>query len=116
MEKQFTEAETRNLWLLAIGGTAIIFGLVFLAENVTQSDLDNLWALTVLPVVLASFAQARRVYVQVGRVSGKVTGWVLLGVSTAVIALAFILGLDSDVLWSVFFIIAGAGVILAAWR
>ena len=115
MDNQLTETRTRDLWLLAIGGTAIVFGLVFLAESLTRSDVDDLWALVILPVTLASFAQARRIYVRVGRVSGKVAGWALIGLSTVVIALAYILGLDSDELWSIFFIIAGAGAILAAW-
>lgn len=116
MSKQLTETGTRNLWLLAIGSTAIVFGLVYLAETVTRSDIDDLWAVVTVPVTLAFFAQARRVYVRVGRVSGKVVGWTLIGLSTAVIALAFVLGLDSDVVWSISFVIAGAGAILAAWR
>jgi O-antigen/teichoic acid export membrane protein len=116
MDTQLAEKGTRNLWLLAAGGTAIVFGLLYLAENATRSDLDELWALAALPLVLAAIAQARRVYVQMGRFSGKVAGWALIGLSTAVTTLAFILGLDGDGLWAAFFISIGAGAILAAWR
>jgi O-antigen/teichoic acid export membrane protein len=116
METQLAEKGTRNLWLLAAGGTAIVFGLLYLAENATRSDLDELWALAALPLVLAAIAQARRVYVQMGRFSGKVAGWALIGLSMAVATLAFILGLDGDGLWAAFFISIGAGAILAAWR
>ncbi len=116
MDTQLAEKGTRNLWLLAAGGTAIVFGLLYLAENATRSDLDELWALAALPFVLASIAQARRVYVQMGRISGKVAGYALIGLSTAVTTLAFILGLDGDGLWAAFFISIGAGAILADWR
>jgi O-antigen/teichoic acid export membrane protein len=116
METQLAEKRTRNLWLLTAGGTAILFGLLYLAENATRSDLDELWALTALPLVLASIAQARRVYVQMGRISGNVAGWALIGLSMAVTTLAFILGQDGDGLWAAFFISIGAGAILAAWR
>ncbi|HEX6305849.1 MAG TPA: hypothetical protein VFZ76_16755 [Anaerolineales bacterium] len=116
METQLAEKGTRNLLLLALGGTAIVFGFLYLAENATRSDLDELWALAALPLVLASIAQARRAYVQMGGFSGKVAGWALIGLSTAVTIVAFILGLDSDGLWAAYFISIGAGAILAAWR
>lgn len=116
METQLAEKGTRNLWLLAAGGMAIVFGLLYLVENATRSDLDELWALVALPLVLASIAQARRVYVQMGRLSGKVAGWALIGLSMTFTTLAFILGLDSNGLWAAFFISIGAGAILAAWR
>lgn len=116
MDTKLAEKGTRNLWLLAAGGTAIVFGLLYLVENATRSDLDELWALASLPLVLAFIAQAWRVYEQTGRFSGKVAGWALIGLSMAVTTLAFILGLDSDGLWAAFFISIGAGAILAAWR
>ncbi|HZD56180.1 MAG TPA: hypothetical protein VE136_05635 [Anaerolineales bacterium] len=116
MVTQLAEKGTRNLLLLAVGGTAIVFGLLYLAENATRSDFDELWALAALPLVLASIAQARRVYIRMGRFSGKVAGWALIGLSTAVTILAFILGLDSDGLWAGYFISIGAGAILAAWQ
>lgn len=116
MDTQSTEKGTRNLGLLAIGGTALVFGLLYLAENATRSDLDELWALVALPLVLVTFTQARRDYVKMGRFSGKVAGWALIGLSMAVTILAFILGLDSDGLWAAFFISIGAGAILAAWQ
>lgn len=116
MDTQLAEKGARNLWLLAFGGTAIVFGLLYLVEIATRSDIDQLWALVVLPLVVASIVQARRVYVQVGGISGKVAGWALIGLSLAVTTLAYILGLDSDGLWAAFFISLGAGAILAAWR
>jgi len=116
MDTQLAEKGTRNLWLLAVGGTAIVFGFLYLVENATRSDLDELWALAALPLVLASIAQARRVYVQMGGLSGKVAGWALIGLSTAVVTLAFIVGLDGDGLWAAYFISIGVGAILAAWR
>jgi len=116
MDTQLAEKGTRNLWLLAFGGTAIVFGLLYLVEIATRSDFDELWSLVALPLVLASFVHARRVYVQVGRVSGKAAGWALIGLSLAVTTLAYIFGLDSDGLWAAFFISLGVGAILAAWR
>jgi hypothetical protein len=116
MDTQLVEKGTRNLLLLAVGGMAIVFGLLYLAENATRSDLDELWALVALPLVLASIAQARRVYIQMGRFSGKVAGWGLIGLSTAVTILVFIFGLDGDGVWAAYFISIGAGAILAAWR
>lgn len=115
MDTQLAEKGTRNLWLLATGGMAIVFGLLYMAENATRSDLDELWALVALPLVLASIAQARRVYVQIGGFSGKVAGWAVIGLSLAVTTLAFILGMDGDGLWAAFFISIGIGAILAAW-
>jgi O-antigen/teichoic acid export membrane protein len=116
MDTQIAEKGIRNIWLLAAGSMAVVFGLLFLAENATRSDLDELWALVALPLVLASIAQARRVYVQTGRISSKVAGWALIGLSTAITILAFILGLDGDGLWAAYFISIGVGAILAAWR
>jgi len=116
MDTQFAEKGTRNLWLLAVGGMAVVFGLLYLVEIATRSNFDELWALVALPLVLASIAQARRVYIQVGGFSGKVAGWALIGLSIAVTTLAYILGLDGDGLWATFFISIGAGAILAAWR
>jgi len=116
MDTQSTEKETRNLWLLAVGGMFFVSGLLYLADIATRSDLDELWALVALPLVLASFTQARRDYVKMGKFSGKVVGWILIGLSMAVITLAYIFGLDGDGLWAAFFISIGAGAILAAWR
>jgi len=116
MDTQIAEKGTRNLWLLAVGGMAIVFGLLYLAEVATRGDFDELWALVALPLVLASIAQARRVYVQAGRFSGKVVGWALIGLSMAVVTLAYIFGLDGDGLWAAFFISIGVGAILAAWQ
>ena len=116
MNTQIAEKGTRNLLLLAFGGMAIVFGLLFLLENATRSDIDELWALVALPLVLASIAQARRVYVQIGGVSGKVAGWALIGLSTAVTILLFIFGLDGDGLWAAYSISIGIGAVLAAWR
>jgi len=116
MNTQLAEKGTRNLWLLATGGMFFVFGLLYLVENATRTDLDELWALVALPLVLASFAQARRDYVKTGRFSGKVAGWALIGMSLAVTILAFIWGLDGDGLWAAFFISIGVGTILAAWR
>ena len=116
MDTQLVEKGTRNLWLLAVGGTALVFGLLYLAETATLSDLDELWALVALPFVLASIAQARRVYGQTGRISVNLAGWVIIGLSTAVTILAYILGLDGDGLWAAYFISFGLGAILAAWR
>lgn len=116
MEKQLTKTGSRNLWLLAAGGTAVVIGLLWLLDNAIRGDTDALWALAALPLVLASVVQARRVYVQMGRLSGKVIGWALIGLSTAVLAVAYILGLDAEELWAAYFISIGAGAILAAWR
>lgn len=115
MDKQFTETGTRNLWLLATGGTAIVFGLLYLAETVSRSDFDKMWALAVVPLVLACIAQARRTYIQAGKFSSKTAGWALIGLSTAVLAVTYISGLDADGLWAAYFISIGAGAILAAW-
>ena len=54
MDTQLAEKGTRNLWLLAFGGTAIVFGLLYLVEIATRSNFDELWSLVVLPLVLAS--------------------------------------------------------------
>jgi len=116
MEKQLTETGSRNLWLLAAGGTAVVIGLVWVLDDATRGDIDDLWALAALPLALASAVQARRVYVQMGRFSGRVAGWALIGLSTAVITLAYVLGLDADGLWAAYFISIGVGAILAAWR
>lgn len=116
MDNQLSQSRTRNLWLLAGGSTAIILGLIFLAENLTRSDFDDLWALALLPLALAFVAQARYVYVQAGRITGTVAGWVVIGLGTGLAALALIFSLDAGELWPVFFIIVGVGAVLAAWR
>lgn len=116
MSTQATNTGSRNLWLLAGGSTAIILGLVFLTENITNSDLDDLWGLAFFPLALALVAHARTIYSRAGTITGAVIGWATVSLSTAAVGLALALGLDAGELWPVFFIIIGAGAVLAAWR
>jgi len=116
MNGQIIEKPKRSIWFLAGGATTILLGLVFLAENLAQKDLDDLWAIALLPLALAFIAQAHTAYLDEGRLSGKVAGWAVIGVSTAAVTTLLIFGLDAGELWPVFFIITGAGIMLATWR
>jgi hypothetical protein len=116
MNSQISESKSQNLWLLAGGSAAIILGLVFLAENLTRRDLDDLWALAFLPLALAFASRAVTIFVRKGGVTGAVAGWALLALGTIAVALALVFGLDVGELWPVFFIITGAAAVLAAWR
>jgi hypothetical protein len=116
MNRQITDTGSRKLWLLAGGSAAIILGLVFLAENLTSSDLDDLWALAMLPLALAFAARAVTIFERESGFTGAVAGWAVFALGTAVVALALVFGLDPGAMWPVFFIIAGAAAILATWR
>lgn len=116
MNSQISESRNQNLWLLAGGSAAIILGLVFLAENLTRSDLDDLWALAFLPLALAFAFKAVTIFAREAGFTGAVAGWAVMALGTTAIALALVFGLDVGELWPVFFIIAVAAAILAAWR
>lgn len=116
MNSQISKSSGRNLWLLAGGSAAIIIGLVFLAENLTRSDFDDLWALAFLPLALAFASRAVTTFANHKRVAGAVAGWALLALGTAATSLALVFGLDIGELWPLIFVITGGAAVLAAWR
>ena len=58
-----------NIWPLAAGASTVIVGLIFLAENLLATDLDDLWALGLLPLAVGAMYEVW----QRRQASGRIT-------------------------------------------
>ena len=111
-----TQFESRSPWWLVGGASTIILGLVFLTKRLTNTDLDDLWALAFLPLAIGFFLQARQRYQRDGVLTKAVIGSGIVATSILFLAITLLFNLDFGERWLLFFILGGLGILLGAER
>jgi hypothetical protein len=102
-----------NAW---IAGLVLIgIGVIFLLNQFTPLDLDNWWALFILIPALAAFGNAWRTRQTRGSFGREGRGSLIGGFVLTFVAAVFLFELDWGVMWPVFLILAGVGVLLGSF-
>jgi hypothetical protein len=103
------------------GGTAWVpgviligLGVVFLFSNLTGFELHNWWALFILIPAFASFGKALEAMRREGEMTREVWGALSGGAILLLIAGAFLFNLNWGLIWPIFLIIGGLGMLLGA--
>jgi hypothetical protein len=97
------------------GLVMILIGGVFLLRNYTNFDLENWWALFIFIPAATNLGDAYRAY-QSGGFGQAARSHLFWGAFFALIATAFLLGLDFGLLWPAFLILGGIGMLLGAFH
>jgi uncharacterized membrane protein HdeD (DUF308 family) len=111
-EKRAPDRSNQN-WV--VGLVLILIGAIFLFANVTDFYLDNWWALFILIPAVSNFANAWRHHQRHGRFTKTVRGSVTGGLILTVVAFTFLFDWDWGLIWPVFLIIGGMGLLLGGW-
>ena len=107
-----TKRDSGN-WI--IGVVLIALGGLFLLGNVLPLPiLTNWWAIFILIPALYNLNRAWRSYKSNGRLTAGGRSSLVGGLVILTVALIFLLGLDWGVVWPVFIIIIGLGILLQA--
>lgn len=100
-----------NNWI--VGVVFIALGLLFLLSNVLDvSFVTNWWAVFILIPALYSLNGAWQSYREHGRLTAKGRSSLVGGLLVLTVALIFLLSLDWGIVWPVFIIIIGLGILL----
>lgn len=106
---------TRRSPNLVMGGLFILFGFVFLAQNLTGFDLWdwNWWALFILLPAAGFLNNAWRIYQAEGKLTVAVRSPLVGGVTLLLVAGFFLFDLSWGLLWPLFLIVIGVGTLIA---
>lgn len=117
MNTQTTQAHPHgiNIWPLAAGASTAIVGLIFLAENLLSTDLDNLWALGLLPLAVGALYEVWQRRQASGRITATMIAGLLFGVTMALAASMALFSLDMGEMWPIFLVAGGGTAMLAGW-
>jgi cation transport ATPase len=100
-----------NSWV--VGVVLIALGGLFLLSNFLPGfNLTNWWAVFILIPALFSLNRAWQSYRRNGRLTRGGRSSLIGGLLILTVALIFLLGLNWGVVWPVFIIIAGLGILL----
>lgn len=107
-----------NLWL---GGTVVLLGLTFLADNLGAFSLRETfgrfpwWGYFIALPGVGAFINAAWVFARQGGLSQAVVGLAVIGLGICAAAAVALLGLSWNVLGPVLLIVAGAAVLVGVW-
>lgn len=111
--EEVTGQEKRDNSGWIIGVVLIALGGLFLLSNVLSvSFVTNWWAVFILIPALYSLNRAWRSYGENGRLTASGRSSLVGGLLILTVALIFLLNLDWGVVWPVFVIIIGLGLLL----
>lgn len=96
------------------GVILILIGGLFLLRNLTGYELENWWALFILFPALGNFWGAYESYRQAGSFNRSARSQVFWGLFFTLLSASFLLGIDFGVIWPVFLILGGLGMLLGA--
>lgn len=92
----------------------IALGIFFLANQFTDFQLDNWWALFILIPAVNNFSSALGSFRQSGRFGRRERSGFFWALFFTLLSAAFIFNLDFALIWPAFLILAGFGVLLGA--
>lgn len=100
---------------LVAGVILIVLGIVFLGQVWGWFTLDNWWALFIFIPAAFAFASAWGAYRRHGGFSREATGPLTGGLVLSFVALMLLFDWDWGLLWPVFLVLVGLGMLLG-WR
>jgi cation transport ATPase len=104
------ERRENNSWVMGV--VLIALGGLFLLSTILDiSFVTNWWAVFILIPALTSLNRAWQSYRSHGRLTRKGRRSLVNGLLILTVALIFLLGLDWGVVWPVFLIIIGVGLL-----
>lgn len=116
-DEQFETAKSNwdsRFGTMVVGLIFLMIGGGLLLANFTSFSFHNWWALFILIPAFSSLGYAYQMYHENGRLGEKGSGALIGGMIMLAVALIFLLGLNWGVVWPVFLIIIGAGILLKA--
>ena len=93
----------------------ILLGLYFLARNITGFYLDNWWALFILIPAVNNFSNAMSAMRRDGNLSRSARGYFFRSLIFVLLVAAFLLSIEFGLIWPIFIILAGLGVLLGVF-
>lgn len=90
-------------------------GAIFLLNNFTDFRLDNWWALFILIPAFGSLGNFIRAYRAQGGINDEARGSLIGSMILFFVTAIFLFGLNWGLVWPVFLIIGGIGVLLSAF-
>jgi hypothetical protein len=103
----------RRPWMPGV--ILIVLGAIFLLGNVTGFELENWWALFILIPALGNFASAYDHYRSSGEFNRSVRARLFWGLLLAMLSASFLFGVELDLVWPIFLILAGLAFLLGAF-
>jgi hypothetical protein len=94
------------------GLVIIIVGVVFLLRNYGV-EIQGWWALFILIPAFANFARAWRSYREHGHLTAAARHSIIIGIIISLVASTFLFGVSWGLIWPIFIILIGIGII---WR
>lgn len=98
------------------GVILIGLGLIFLLNNTTSYTINNWWALFILIPAIGSFSKAAEIIRSEGEFNRQAWGALASGTILTLVASAFLFNLSWGLIWPIFLIIGGLGLLLGALR
>jgi hypothetical protein len=98
------------------GVILIGLGLIFLLNNTTSYTIHNWWALFILIPAIGSFSKAAEIIRSEGEFNRQAWGALAGGTILTLVASTFLFNLSWGLIWPVFLIIGGLGLLLGALR
>jgi len=110
---QDDEKQRRDGGSWAVGLVLVALGVLFLLSNfLPDFNLTNWWAIFILIPALFSLNRAWQSYRRHGRLTRSGRSSLIGGLLILTVALIFLLDLNWGVIWPVFIILAGVGILL----
>ena len=92
------------------------WGLIFLLNHTTRYTINNGWALFILIPAIGSFSKAAEIIRSEGEFNRQAWGALASGTILTLVASAFLFNLSWGLIWPIFLIIGGLGLLLGALR
>jgi len=117
VQEIINESSKNRLWSATLlpGLFLILLGFYFLANKLTGFNLDNWWALFILFPAINNFSAGFSAMRRDGNLSRSARGHFFWSLILLLLATALLLGVNFGLLWPVFIILAGIGVLLGAF-
>ncbi len=90
----------------------VLIGLIFLAANLWEFQLDNWWALFILIPAFGNFNNAYEKYRRTGRLTRGARSSLGWGVFFVILSAAFLFNISWNFLWPILLILLGIGFII----
>lgn len=103
----------RSPWMPGL--LLILIGAFFLLRNFTGYQLENWWALFILIPAVGNFSGAYESYRESGTLNRHARNQLFWGFFFTLLSGSFLLAVDFGLIWPIFLILGGLGMLLGAF-